>query len=145
MAKEQTLSIIKPEIVARNQIGAVLAMIEKAGLRVLAARMMHFSREQAERFYAVHKGKHFFDTLIQYITSGPVLVMVAEGENAIALYREIMGATDSKKALPGTIRALFGNMTLMEENAVHGSDSPENAREEIALFFKPEDICPRTR
>jgi nucleoside-diphosphate kinase len=145
MVKEQTLSIIKPDCVGHNQIGSVLAMLEKAGLVVVAARMMHMNREKAEGFYAVHKGKHFFDTLIRFITSGPSLVMVLEGENAVLRNREIMGATDPKKAAPGTIRALFGNFTNMEENVIHGSDSTENAREEIAFFFKPEEICPRTR
>lgn len=143
MAIERTLSIIKPDAVAKNVIGEIYSRFEKAGLRIVAARMVHLTREQAENFYAVHKERPFFADLVKFMTSGPVMVQVLEGENAIAKNREIMGATDPKKAAPGTIRADFAQ--TVDENAVHGSDGPETAKAEIAFFFKPEEICPRTR
>jgi nucleoside-diphosphate kinase len=133
MAAEQTLSIIKPDAVKKNAIGQILARFEKAGLRLVAARMMHLSRAEAEGFYAVHRGRPFFDALVGFMTSGPVLVQVLEGENAIARNRELMGATDPKKAAKGTIRADFADS--IDANAVHGSDAPETARTEIAYFF----------
>ena len=143
MAIERTLSIIKPDAVARNAIGAIIARFEDAGLRVVAARMLHLSREGAEGFYAVHRERPFFSELVEFMTSGPVLVQVLEGENAIEKNREVMGATNPADAAPGTIRADFADQ--ITENAVHGSDSPENAVTEIEYFFKPEEICPRTR
>ena len=130
---EQTLSIIKPDAVKKNVIGQILARFEKAGLRIVAARMMHLSRAEAEGFYAVHRGRPFFNDLVEFMVSGPVLVQVLEGENAIAKNRELMGATDPKKAAPGTIRADFAQS--IDANAVHGSDGPETARDEIAYFF----------
>ena len=133
MAVEQTLSIIKPDAVKKNAIGQILARFEKAGLRVVAARMMHLSRAEAEGFYAVHRGRPFFGALVEFMTSGPVLVQVLEGENAIARNRELMGATDPKKAAKGTIRADFADS--IDANAVHGSDASETARTEIAYFF----------
>lgn len=143
MAIERTLSIIKPDAVAKNIVGEIYSRFEKAGLRVVAARMMHLTRQQAEGFYAVHKERPFFADLVKFMTSGPVMVQVLEGENAIAKNRELMGATDPKKAAPGTIRADFAS--TVDENAVHGSDGPDTAQVEIAFFFKPEEICPRTR
>lgn len=143
MTLERTLSIIKPDAVAKNQIGAILALLERAGLKVVAAKMLHMSKPQAEGFYAVHRERPFFNDLVNFMTTGPALVMVLEGENAIAKNREVMGATDPKKAAPGTIRALFA--ANIEENVVHGSDAPETAQTEIAYFFKKEEICPRTR
>ena len=143
MATERTLSILKPDAVAKNAIGQILARFEAAGLRIVAARMLHLSREQAEGFYAVHKERPFFGELVEFMTSGPVLVQVLEGENAVAKNREVMGATDPKKADPGTIRADFADEVT--ENAVHGSDSAENAKIEIDFFFKPEEVCARTR
>jgi nucleoside-diphosphate kinase len=143
MAVERTLSIVKPDAVAKNNIGEVLRRFEQAGLKVIAARMLHLSPVQAQAFYAVHKERPFYNDLVKFMTSGPVLVQVLEGENAIARNREVMGATDPKKAAPGTIRAdLASNV---EENAVHGSDAPETAKDEIAFFFKDGEICPRTR
>ena len=133
MAVEQTLSIIKPDAVKKNVIGQILARFEKAGLRVVAARMMHLSRAEAEGFYAVHRGRPFFNDLVEFMISGPVLVQVLEGENAIARNRELMGATDPKKAEKGTIRADFA--ASIDANAVHGSDAAETARTEIAYFF----------
>lgn len=133
MAVQRTLSIIKPDAVERNQIGAILAMIEGAGLRIKAMRMMHLSRPVAEGFYAVHKERSFFGELVQFMTRGPVVVSVLEGEDAIARYRELMGATDPAKAAEGTIRKAFG--TNVGENAVHGSDGPETAASEIRYFF----------
>ncbi len=141
MAIEQTLSIIKPDAVRRNLIGEIYRRFEQAGLSIVAARMTWLSREQAEGFYAVHKGKPFFDSLVAYMTSGPIMVQVLEGEDAIARNRELMGATDPAKAAPGTIRADFAES--IEANAVHGSDGPETARTEIAFFFKPEEIYSR--
>lgn len=133
MALERTLSIIKPDAVKKNLIGKILARFEAAGLRIVAARMMHLSREQAEGFYAVHRQRPFFRDLVQFMTSGPVLIQVLEGENAIAGNRELMGATDPKKAERGTIRADFAES--IDANAVHGSDSPDTARMEVAYFF----------
>ena len=143
MALERTLSIVKPDAVAKNSIGKILDRFEGAGLCIVAARMMHLSRRQAEGFYAVHRERPFFADLVKFMTSGPVLVQVLEGENAIARNREIMGATDPGKAEKGTIRADFASN--IEENAVHGSDAPETAAQEIAYFFSSLDLCPRTR
>ncbi len=143
MAVERTLSIVKPDGVAKNLIGEVYRRFEGAGLRIVAARMMHLTRAQAEGFYAVHRERPFFKDLCAYMTSGPVAVQVLEGENAVARHREIMGATDPKKAAPGTIRADLA--ASIEENVVHGSDSAENAAREIAFFFAESAICPRTR
>ncbi len=142
MAIERTFSIIKPDAVAKNHIGAIYQRFEQGGLRIVAARMLHLSREQAAAFYAVHQERPFFGELIDFMTSGPIMVQVLEGENAIARNRELMGATDPKKAAPGTIRADFAQEVT--ENAVHGSDGPETAAVEIAFFF-PEGICERTR
>jgi nucleoside-diphosphate kinase len=133
MALERTLSIIKPDAVKKNVIGKILARFEAAGLRIVAARMMHLSREQAEGFYAVHRQRPFFRDLVQFMTSGPVLIQVLEGENAISKNRELMGATDPKKAERGTIRADFAES--IDANAVHGSDSPDTARIEVGYFF----------
>ena len=143
MALERTLSIVKPDGVARNLIGEVYRRFEQAGLRVVAARMVHLSQREAEGFYAVHRERPFFKDLVQYMTSGPVMVQVLEGENAILKNREIMGATDPKKAAPGTIRADLA--ASIEENVVHGSDSAENAAREIGYFFAETELCPRTR
>jgi nucleoside-diphosphate kinase len=133
MALERTLSIIKPDAVKKNAVGQILARFEDAGLRIVAARMMHLSRAEAEGFYAVHRTRPFFCDLVEFMTSGPVLVQVLEGEDAIAKNRELMGATDPKKAAKGTIRADFADS--IDANAVHGSDGPETARKEIAFFF----------
>ena len=133
MALERTLSIIKPDAVKKNVIGQILARFEKAGLRVVAARMKHLSRAEAEGFYAVHRERPFFRDLVDFMISGPVLIQVLEGENAVAKNRELMGATDPKKADKGTIRADFAQS--IDANAVHGSDSAENARTEVAYFF----------
>ena len=141
MALERTFSIVKPDGVARNLIGQVLSRFEKAGLKVVAARMQHLSQRDAEGFYAVHAARPFFKDLVKYMTSGPVLLQVLEGENAIAKNREIMGATDPKKAAPGTIRADFAES--IEANTVLGSDAPETAAQEIAYFFRGTEICPR--
>ena len=141
MAVEPTLSIIKPDAVARNLIGKIISRFEDHGLRVVAARMIHLSREQAEQFYEVHQGRPFFAALVDYMTSGPALVQVLEGDNAIARNREIMGATDPAKAAPGTIRADFAESVT--RNAAHGSDAPETAAAEIAFFFSPDQLCPR--
>lgn len=143
MAVERTLSIIKPDAVARNQIGEIYARFEKAGLRIVAAKMLHLDRQRAEGFYAVHRERPFFQDLVRFMTSGPIMVQVLEGENAIARNREIMGATDPAKAAAGTIRADFA--TSVEENAVHGSDGPDTAKIEIAYFFRDDEIFPRTR
>jgi len=134
MAVERTLSIIKPDAVKKNVIGRILARFEAAGLRIVAARMMHLSRAEAEGFYAVHRGRPFFGPLVDFMISGPVLVLVLEGDNAIAKNRDLMGATDPKKAAKGTIRADFADS--IDANAVHGSDGPETARKEIAFFFQ---------
>jgi nucleoside-diphosphate kinase len=133
MPLERTLSIIKPDAVKKNVIGQILARFEKAGLRVVGARMMHLSRAEAEGFYAVHRQRPFFKDLVEFMISGPVMVQVLEGENAIGKNRELMGATDPKKADKGTIRADFADS--IDANAVHGSDSAENARTEVAYFF----------
>ncbi len=143
MAIERTLSIIKPDAVAKNAVGAIIARFEEAGLRVVAARMLHLNRKKAEGFYAVHKERPFFPELVEFMTSGPVLVQVLEGKGAVDKNRQIMGATNPAEAEPGTIRADFADE--ITENAVHGSDSPENAATEIAYFFPTEEICPRTR
>lgn len=143
MAAERTLSIIKPDAVGKNHIGEIIARFEKGGLKVVAARMLHLTLKQAQEFYAVHKERPFYKDLVSFMITGPVMVMVLEGNNAIAINRDIMGATDPKKAAPGTIRADFA--TSIDENAVHGSDAPETAVKEIAFFFKPEEICSRTR
>lgn len=143
MAIERTLSIIKPDAVAKNIIGEIYSRFEKNGLRIIAARMMHLTRAQAEGFYAVHRERPFFGPLVEFMTSGPVVVQVLEGENAIGMNRELMGATNPKDAAPGTIRADFA--TTVDENAVHGSDGPDTAKQEIAFFFEEADLCPRTR
>ena len=141
MAVERTFSIVKPDAVAKNAIGQILARFEAAGLKVIAVRMMHLSRGQAEGFYAVHKERPFFEDLVDFMISGPVLVQVLQGENAIAKNRELMGATDPKKAAKGTIRADFASS--IDANAVHGSDAPETANQEIAFFFPGYEIFPR--
>src|SRR6266566_1586082 len=142
MVVERTLSIVKPDAVAKNQIGEIVRRFEQVGLRMVAARMLHLSQAQAQQFYAVHKERPFYRDLVKFMTSGPVLVQVLEGENAVAKNREVMGATDPKKAAPGTIRAdLASNV---EENAVHGSDAPETALVEIDFFFRDDEICART-
>ncbi|HTJ15334.1 MAG TPA: nucleoside-diphosphate kinase [Steroidobacteraceae bacterium] len=143
MALERTLSIVKPDGVQKNVIGNVYRRFEDAGLRIVAARMMQLTLAQAEGFYAVHRERPFFKDLTRYMSSGPVVVQVLEGENAVAKNRELMGATDPKKADKGTIRGDLA--TSIEENVVHGSDSAENARTEIAYFFAAADLCPRTR
>ena len=142
MAIEQTLSIVKPDAVAKNVIGEIYSRFEKSGLQIVAARMLHLTQQQAEGFYAVHKERPFYNDLVAFMTSGPVIVQVLEGENAIAQNRRIMGATNPADADQGTIRADFA--TNVEENAVHGSDGPETARDEIAFFFA-DSICARTR
>jgi nucleoside-diphosphate kinase len=142
MALERTLSIVKPDGVSRNLIGQVYGRFEKAGLRIVAARMLRLSQADAEAFYGVHKARPFFKDLVAYMTSGPVIAQVLEGENAVALHREIMGATDPKKAAPGTIRADLA--TSIEHNVVHGSDSADNAAAEIAFFFRSTELCPRS-
>ena len=142
MAVERTISIIKPDAVAKNVIGDIYNRFEKAGLRIVAARMLHLSREQAGEFYAVHKERPFYGDLIDFMTSGPVMVQVLEGEDAIAQNRELMGATNPQEAAPGTIRA--DHAKTVDENAVHGSDGPDTAAVEIAFFF-PEGVCERTR
>jgi len=133
MAIERTLSIIKPDAVAKNVIGEIYARFEKAGLKVVASRMMHLSRGEAEAFYGVHRERPFFKDLVEFMISGPVMVQALEGEGAIARNRDLMGATDPKKAAPGTIRADFA--ASIDANAVHGSDGPDTARQEIAFFF----------
>ena len=140
---ERTLSILKPDAVSANNIGGIINRFEKAGLKVVAAKMMHLSQAQAEDFYAVHKERSFFGELVSFMISGPVLVMALEGENAVLKNRELMGATNPKEAAPGTIRADFAK--TIDENAVHGSDSLENAVREVAFFFSAQEICPRTR
>ncbi|MFN3919577.1 MAG: nucleoside-diphosphate kinase [Methylohalobius sp.] len=141
MAIERTLSILKPDAVAKNVIGEILSRFEQAGLAIAGMKMLKLTQEQAEGFYSVHKDKPFFAELVKYMISGPVIVQVLEGENAVAKNREIMGATDPRKAAPGTIRADFG--TSIEANAVHGSDSLETAAWEIAYFFHEDEIFPR--
>ena len=141
MAVERTLSIIKPDAVKKNAIGQILARFEKAGLRIVAARMMHLSRAEAEGFYAVHRNRPFFRDLVEFMTSGPVLVQVLEGEDAIAKNRELMGATDPRKAAKGTIRADFAES--IDANAVHGSDGPDTARVEVGYFFPACEVFSR--
>lgn len=143
MTIERTLSIIKPDAVAKNVIGEIYARFEKAGLKVIAARMLHLSREEAEGFYAVHRERPFFKDLVDFMISGPVMVQALEGENAIQVNRDLMGATDPKKAAAGTIRADFAS--TVDENAVHGSDGVDTAKVEIAYFFKDNEVCARTR
>jgi nucleoside-diphosphate kinase len=143
MAVERTLSIIKPDAVAKNVIGEIYNRFEKAGLRIVAARMEHLSAEKAGEFYAVHKERPFYGDLVEFMTSGPVIVQVLEGEDAIAKNREVMGATNPADAAAGTIRADFAK--TVDENAVHGSDGPDTARVEIEFFFGSDGVCPRTR
>ncbi|KXS54171.1 nucleoside-diphosphate kinase [Marinobacter persicus] len=141
MANERTLSIIKPDAVAKNVIGEILSRFEKADLNIVAAKMMHLTQEQAEGFYAEHKERPFFNDLVAFMTSGPVVVQVLEGEGAILKNRDLMGATNPKEAEAGTIRADFAS--TIDANAVHGSDSAESAEREIAYFFNDSEICPR--
>jgi len=143
MAVERTLSIIKPDAVGKNVIGDIVGRFEKAGLQVVAMKMLHLSREQAEGFYAEHKERPFFKDLVSFMTSGPVVVQALEGENAVKLNRDLMGATNPKEAAAGTIRADFAE--TIDENAVHGSDSTESAAREVAYFFADNEICARTR
>jgi len=143
MAVEQTLSIIKPDGVQKNLVGEIYGRFEKSGLQLVAARMMHLTSEQAQSFYAVHAERPFFSDLVSYMTSGPVMVQVLEGDDAIARNREIMGATNPADADPATIRADFGES--IEENIVHGSDGVESSIAEIAFFFSDDGVCPRTR
>jgi len=143
MAVEQTLSIIKPDAVGNNNIGEIYAMFEKAGLKIVAAKMMHLTEEQAGAFYAVHKERPFYKDLVGFMTSGPVMVQALEGENAIAAHRDVMGATNPAEAAEGTVRKRFASS--IDENACHGSDAPETAAEEIKFFFGDGGVCPRTR
>ena len=143
MVIERTVSIIKPDAVNKQAIGDILARFEKAGLRIVAARMQQLSRQQAEQFYAVHKERPFYGELVEFMTSGPVFISILEGEDAIAKNRDLMGATDPKQAAAGTIRADFADS--IDANAVHGSDSAETAAQEIQFFFKPDEICAYTR
>lgn len=143
MSKERTLSIIKPDAVGKNHIGDIIARFEKNGLKVVGMKMKQLSLKDAEGFYAVHKARPFFKDLVSFMITGPVLIMILEGDNAISKNRDIMGATDPKKATPGTIRADFAQS--IDENAVHGSDAKETADFEISYFFKPEEICARKR
>jgi nucleoside-diphosphate kinase len=142
MAIERTFSIIKPDAVAKNVIGEIVSRFEKNGLRIVGMKMLHLTKEQAQQFYAVHKERPFYNDLVEFMTSGPVVVQVLEGENAISKNRELMGATNPAEAAPGTIRADFAK--TVDENAVHGSDAPETAAQEIEFFFS-EGLCPRTR
>ena len=142
MAVERTLSIIKPDAVAQNVIGEIETRFERAGLRVVAMKMRHLSREDAEGFYAEHRERGFFDALVSFMTSGPVVLQVLEGEDAIRRNREIMGATNPEEALAGTLRADYAE--TIDANAVHGSDAPETAKREIEYFFSDSEICPRT-
>jgi len=143
MAIERTFSIIKPDAVAKNIIGEIYSRFEKNGLRIVAAKMLHLTKEQAEGFYAEHKERGFFNDLVAFMISGPVIMQVLEGEDAVAKNRELMGATNPKDAAPGTIRADFANS--IDENAVHGSDAQETAQREIAYFFSDDELCARTR
>lgn len=143
MAVERTLSIIKPDAVSKDHVGNIYNRFETAGLKIVAARMKHLTEKQAGGFYEVHRDRPFFKDLVKFMTSGPVMISVLEGENAVAKHREIMGATDPKKAAKGTIRADYA--TSIDENAVHGSDSLENAKIEISYFFRATELCPRTR
>ncbi|NGN97655.1 nucleoside-diphosphate kinase [Grimontia sp. S25] len=142
MTIERTFSIVKPDAVKRNLIGAIYQRIEAAGLQIVAAKMLHLTKEQAQGFYAEHEGKPFYDGLVEFMTSGPVTVQVLEGENAITRYRELMGKTNPEEAACGTLRADFAES--MRFNSVHGSDSPTSAEREIAYFFAADEICPRT-
>jgi len=143
MSLERTISIIKPDAVAKNVIGEIYSRFEKAGLKIVAAKMMQLSEEKAGEFYAVHKERPFYGELVAFMTSGPVMVQVLEGEDAIAKNREVMGATNPKEAAAGTIRADFADS--LDENAVHGSDAPETAKAEIAFFFSDDELCSRLR
>lgn len=143
MATERTLSIIKPDAVAKNVIGEIYSRFEKAGLSVVAARMVHLTQHQAEGFYAEHKARPFFGDLVSFMTSGPVMIQVLEGDNAVITHRDLMGATNPADAAAGTIRADFAQS--IDENAVHGSDSAESAAREIAYFFTEDQLCARTR
>lgn len=143
MAIERTLSIIKPDAVAKQAIGQIYSRFEGQGLRVIAAKMAHLSKDQAEKFYGIHKDRPFFNDLVRFMTSGPVMIQVLEGDNAVLKNREIMGATNPKEAAPGTIRADFADS--IDANAVHGSDSLENAEVEIKFFFNDSELCPYTR
>ncbi|AFJ02173.1 Nucleoside diphosphate kinase [Methylophaga frappieri] len=143
MAIERTLSIIKPDAVAKNVVGEIYSRFEKAGLSVIAARMVHLSQQQAEGFYAEHKERPFFGDLVSFMTSGPVMIQVLEGDNAVIKNRDLMGATNPKEAAAGTIRADFAQS--IDENAVHGSDAVESAAREIAYFFTDDQLCKRTR
>lgn len=142
MATELTLSIIKPDAVAKSVIGQIYSRFEQAGLNIIAAKMKQLSRADAEGFYAVHKGRPFFNDLVSFMISGPVMIQVLQGSNAIMKHRDLMGATNPKEAAPGTIRADFADS--IDANAVHGSDSPDTAAEEIAYFFEPQELCERT-
>lgn len=141
MAIERTLSIVKPDAVGRNIIGEVEARLEKAGLKIIAMKMIHLAKSQAESFYDIHRGKPFFEDLVKFMISGPCIVQVLEGDNAVMGNRDVMGATDPKKAAPGTIRRDFAE--CVDANCVHGSDSVENAKREISFFFSECEICPR--
>ncbi|MDX1750826.1 MAG: nucleoside-diphosphate kinase [Methylophaga sp.] len=143
MATERTLSIIKPDAVAKNVIGEIYSRFEKSGLSIVAARMVHLTQQQAEGFYAEHKERPFFGDLVSFMTSGPVMIQVLEGDNAVITHRDLMGATNPADAAPGTIRADFAQS--IDENAVHGSDSAESAAREIAYFFTDDQLCARTR
>jgi nucleoside-diphosphate kinase len=143
MSVERTLSIVKPDAVAKNVIGEIATRFESAGLSVVALKMIHLSKEKAEGFYAEHKERPFFADLVSFMTSGPVVVQVLEGEGAVLKNRDLMGATNPQEAAAGTIRADFAQS--IDENAVHGSDSPESAAREIAYFFAADELCPRTR
>ncbi|MBU2709974.1 nucleoside-diphosphate kinase [Zooshikella harenae] len=143
MSVERTLSIIKPDAVSKNVIGKIFSRFEEAGLKIVATKMLHLSKEQAEGFYAEHKERPFFNDLVAFMTSGPVVVSALEGENAIVKNRELMGATNPQDAAPGTIRAEFAS--TIDENAVHGSDSETSAAREVAYFFNNDEVCPRTR
>ncbi len=143
MSLERTISIIKPDAVAKNVIGEIYSRFEKAGLKIIAAKMMQLSEEKAGEFYAVHKERPFYGELVAFMTSGPVMVQILEGEDAIAKNREVMGATNPKEAAAGTIRADFAES--IDENAVHGSDGPDTAKAEMAFFFSEDEICPRLR
>lgn len=143
MTVERTFSIVKPNAVAKNVIGAIYSRFEAAGLKIVAAKMVHLTREQAEGFYAEHKGRPFFDGLVDFMTSGPIMVQVLEGKDAVRRNREIMGATNPENALAGTLRADYADS--LTENASHGSDSLESAEREIAYFFANNEVCPRTR
>lgn len=143
MAIERTFSIIKPDAVAKNVIGKIYQRFEDAGLQIIASKMIHMTQEQAQGFYGIHKDRPFFNDLVSFMTSGPVMVQVLEGENAIAKNREIMGATNPAEAAPGTIRADFAS--TIDENAVHGSDGPDTAKMEIEFMFESQQICERSR